>query len=141
MKINISKQNARFIVQEDRRKVICIIDNTDSLFLDYARGNLKPSPNFFDGEKFYDNLLMPDRFIGIATCSKEDQFDAETGKFIAYSRAKDKVNHSFFKRAKYYINTMDNWMDQSVELINSYGEKIARNSERRQKKLDELISR
>lgn len=45
MKINITKDKARFIVNEDARKVVCIIDHTSNLFLSYADQNLKIVPD------------------------------------------------------------------------------------------------
>ena len=39
MKINITKDKAQFIVNEDARKVVCIIDHTSHLFIDYADKN------------------------------------------------------------------------------------------------------
>lgn len=145
MKINISKDNARFIVNEDARKVVCIIDHTRDLFLDYANKNLRILPDCDalwgsrHGSRLYPKLKMPDKFIGIATCSPDDEFSVENGKLIAFSRAKDKIHTSFFKRANTYVNTIDNWLSDAVESINSYGAKVEANTKRRHNKIAAIV--
>lgn len=144
MKINITKDNARFIVNEDARKVVCIIDHTSYLFLHYAEKNLKILPDCDapwggNGSRLYPKLKMPDKFVGIASCDPNDEFSIETGKLIAFSRAKDKIHNSFFKRANTYINTLDDWLNQAAESINRYGDKIGINTERRHQKIIDLI--
>lgn len=144
MKINVTKDKARFIVNEDARKVVCIIDHTRDLFLNYANQNLRIMPNcdaFWGGRssKLYPKLEMPMRFVGIATCDPNDEFSVEAGKLIAFSKAKDKIQTSFFKRANLYVNTIDNWLQDAVEAINSYGAKLEVNTKRRHQKITELI--
>lgn len=144
MKINITKDKARFIVNEDARKVVCIIDHTSNLFLSYADQNLKIVPDcdhVWGGEssRLYPKLKMPNKFIGIASCNPDDEFSVETGKLIAFSRAKDKIHTSFFKRANTYVNTIDNWLTDAVESINSYGAKVEANTKRRHNKIASIV--
>ena len=144
MKINITKDKAQFIVNEDARKVVCIIDHTSHLFIDYAANNLKILPdcdNTWGGNcsRLYPRLKMPNKFVGIASCNPEDEFSVETGKLIAFTRAKDKIQNSFFKRANLYVNTIDSWLNQAMESINSYGKKLEINTNRRHKKIASLI--
>lgn len=146
MKINITKDKAQFIVNEDARKVVCIIDHTSHIFLNYADKNLKIRPDCDNGmiwdskrSRLYSKLKMPNKFVGIASCNPEDEFSVETGKLIAFTRAKDKIQNSFFKRANLYINTIDNWLNQAMDSINSYGKKLEINTERRHKKIASLI--
>ena len=141
MKNSIKKKDARFIVNEEKRKVVCIIDNTDKLFIDYVYDNLRLTPAFIGNhvEKLYDRLEMPKRFIGIASCDPRDEFVRETGELVAFSRAKDKLNKSFFKRANLYINTLDEWLNDAAENFNQYGEKLEQNTERRHKKIEEIL--
>ena len=143
MKINIRKNMARFIVNEEKRKVICILEDTEDLFLVFAEQNLPLSPvcDTLDmtDSKLYKHLLMPKRFVGIATCDPEDEFSVETGKLIAFSNAKDNLLNSFFKRADFYVNTIDTWLNKAVENINSYGAKITKNTLRRHNKIAEIL--
>ena len=144
MKINITKDKARFIVNKDVRKVVCIIDRTSDLFLDYVDQNLKIIPycdNIWDADRsrLYPKLKMPNKFIGIASCNSDDEFSVETGKLIAFSRAKDKIHNSFFKRANTYVNTIDGWLADAVESINNYGTKIELNTKRRHDKIASIV--
>ena len=143
MKINITKNDARFIVDEKKGKVVCIIDGTRGLFLHYAEDNFRIRPDcdseWSEDSGLFPKLLMPNRYVGVATCNPEDTFSIETGKLIAFSNAKDKIHKSFFKRANTYVNTLDNWLTQAVDSINRYGEKIEFNTQRRHDKITELV--
>ena len=144
MKVNITKDNAKFIINKDARKVICIIDQTSFLFVHYAEKNLKIPPdcdNIWGGSSssLYPKLKMPNKFIGIATCSPEDEWNEEIGRMLAFSRATDNLNKAFFKRANIYINTLDNWITDAVENINNYGAKIEVNTKRRHNKIEEIL--
>lgn len=143
MNINITKEKAKFIVNKEKNKVVCIIEDTDRLFIEYATNNLEIRPDC-DGSmwarsKLRERLWMPNKFIGIATCSTDDEFDVEKGKLIAFSRAKDKLHASFFKRANIYINSIDEMLTRSMASINRYGAKLEANTERRHKKIESLI--
>lgn len=143
MKINITKEMARFIVNEKAGKVICIFDNTAPMFLFYAQENLPITPmcdsNDAKTSRLYTKLLMPNKFVGIASCNPEDEFSVETGKLIAFTRAKDKIQNSFFKRANLYVNTIDSWLNRAMDAINNYGAKIEVNTARRHNKIASLI--
>lgn len=145
MKINITKDMARFIVNEKGRKVICIFEGTSDLFLEYVRNNLKISPTcdatypLLYTSKLRDKLYMPNKFVGIASCNPEDEFSVEKGKLLAYSRAKDKIHTSFFKRANTYVNEIDNMLADAEDTLNRYGSKIEANTRRRHAKIEEMI--
>jgi len=143
-KINIKPENCKYIVNKDNNKVVCIIDNTSRLFTRFMERNFQIQPDNVIDFKNYDRLerklYMPNRFWGVATCSKDDEWNEETGKLIAYSRAREKLNRSFFKRAKTYINTLDKWLDESVEILNDLGEKFSDSAARRQEKIDAFFT-
>ena len=139
MKINIRKSDARFIVNPAKRKVVCIIDNTDDLFIDFAEDHNAFFESLYLPNKLFKKLKMPNRFIGIATCSPEDEWDEEKGRLIAFSRAKDSLNQSFFKRANFLIDTFDIWLNGLVERINNYGDKVSFNTERRHNRISEIL--
>lgn len=143
MKINVRADMGRYIINKDQKKVICILDNTEELFIVFADQNLPISPvcDTLDmtTSKLYSRLRMPKKFIGIATCGPDDEFDPEIGKLIAFSRAKDKLQTSFFKRANYYINILDIWVNAALESINTYGEKLELNTKNRHQKIINII--
>lgn len=146
-KLNIRPENCRFIVLEEKREVICLIENTDALFTDFADnnfdipydcmalfGNKKPSKRNFNKK-----LIMPKCFWGIATCAEDDEWDVEKGKLLAFSKAKDKLNQSFFKRANLYISTFDRSLNDAVLVLNNLGAKLTASSQYRHEKINKLI--
>ena len=144
-KFNVKPEDCHYIVNKDKRKVVCLIENTRYSFLDFANKNFVLSPDCFDNPwgRMYvnirDRLVMPNRFCGVATCSETDEWDEETGKLIAYSRAKDKLNKSFFKRANFFVNTVDRHINDAVETLNNLGDKLENSTLRRHKKISSII--
>lgn len=142
---NIKPSDAKYFIDEEKRTVICVIDDTKSLFNRFCNDNFKISAKNtvfwprLNNKQFFDKLDMPNRFVGQATCSKDDEWNVETGKLIAFSRAKDKVNKSFFKRANTYINTLDQWVNDAAEVLNQVGEKLSINTERRYNLIESIV--
>ena len=142
MKLNVNSKDCRYIVDKDKRKVVCIIDHTSDIFTDFMETNFKIfiyDDPFWNSGKFMKKLIMPKRFIGIATCSPEDEWNEDTGKLIAYSRAKDNLNKSFFNRANLYINSLDKEIDRATEVLNILGQKLETNTARRHEKIASII--
>ena len=146
-KFNVKPSDCRYIVNEEKRTIVCLIEHTDCMFIHFAENNFDipwncmadpwcPKPM---NKLFYKKFYMPKRFWGIATCAEDDEWDVEKGKFLAFSRAKDKLNKSFFKRANFYINTFDKSIDRAVEILNNLGDKLTTNTERRHLRLTELF--
>jgi hypothetical protein len=148
MKTNISMNDVKFYIQPEKRKIICVIKNTEQIAADFLRKNSRIDPYCDDsylwnndmGRRNYlwDKLLMPDSFTGIATCAPEDEWDEETGKRIAFHKAKYKLNKSMFKRFNLYVNTIDKWLSEAVEIVNDFGEKLSVNTDKRQRRIDEM---
>lgn len=137
MKINIKPDVCRYIVNKDQRKVVCIIDNTSNLvrqFIGWPFSLRMPIPS-----RVMDKITMPNRFVGIATCAPEDEWDEEVGKALAFSRAKYKLNVSFFKRANYMMNEIDNELSEMLDSFNSYGERLEKNQEKRRQWLVDKV--
>ena len=138
MKINVkpTSKNVRFIAQPERRKVVCIISDTKHYledFIDLWR-------NDWDVPYKVGRILeMPDRFVGVATCDENDEWNEEVGKAIAFSRAKYKLHNSFFKRANTFLNQCDRALNQLVENINDYGDRISTNIDKREKWITEKV--
>ena len=154
MDYNISKKDDRvtFITQngtknDPRKKVICIISDTKNLFHDFAQDNFHLDcdcdAGFWGVPAFKPTLLkdtaMPNKFVGVAICSENDEFDEELGRTIAFSRAKDNLNKCFFKRASTYINTLDAWINEALDIVNAYGEKLSVNSAKRHAYIKERV--
>lgn len=142
-KLNIRPENCKFAVHKDHRRIICTIENTSDLFLDFASENFKIpyfSTDLYNNSKLLSHeLIMPNSFKGVAICNPDDEWNEEIGKLIAYSRAKDNLNKSFFKRANLYINTLDKYLDDSVNLLNRVGDRLTISTERRHNKIISLV--
>lgn len=143
-KFNVRPSDCKFIVNKEKGIVTCIYDNSAEVFLRFIEENfkLKVFETWWlskDLENFEAKMYMPNRFVGIATCSKDDEWNEATGRAIAFSRMKDKLNRSFFKRAKTFFRTVDTWLDESVDLINEIGMKLENNQEKRHKYIESLM--
>lgn len=145
-KFNIKPEDCNYIINKDKRKIVCIIEKTRNMFVNFAERNFVLSPMDIDDpwkiiphRELGPQLLMPNRFWGIATCSEDDEWDEEIGKLIAYSRAKDKLNKSFFKRADLYVKTLDRYINDSIDVLNRLGEKLEISTERRYKKISNAL--
>lgn len=143
-KLNIKKENCRFIVNEEKRTVVCIIDQTQNLlfrFIDPYTWDAEVrvgSIHFAPETKLLRDLMLPDKFIGKAVCSKDDKWDPEVGKLIAFDRVKDKLHKAFFKRAQLFANEIDRSLSRMVDSFNGYGERLLESANMRAKKIEEL---
>lgn len=143
-KLNIKKEDCRFIVNEEKRTVVCIIEETRALlfrFIDPYSWNTQVqigSVSFEPSRGLLLDLMLPDKFIGKAVCSKDDKWDPEVGKLIAFDRAKNKLHSAFFKRAQLFSNEIDKSLTQLVTSFNEYGEQLSKSADKRAKKIEEL---
>lgn len=140
MKFNITPEDCKFFVDETARKVACVYEHSKQLFVNFACDNFDMANELFlSKNKLYKKCLMPDRFIGVAMCGKDDEWDEQIGRLIAFSRMKDNLNRSFFKRANTYFNWIDAQLNQDADLVNKVGEKLSRNEEHRHAYIEKLI--
>ena len=146
MKLNISSKDCKYIVDKNKKKIVCIINDTEYLFLNFVYSNFDIMVQDIGDTDFYirknsfsKKFKMPKRFVGVATCSETDEWNEDTGKLIAYSRAKDNLNKSFFKRANLYVNTIDKEIDRATETLNILGQKLTNNTARRHEKIASLV--
>lgn len=143
-KLNIKKENCRFIVNEEKRTVVCIIEYTRALLYHFIEPNSWTSRvrvgsiTFEPESKLSFDLMLPDKFIGKAVCSKDDKWDPEVGKLIAFDRAKNKLHNAFFKRAQLFANEIDKSLSELVTSFNEYGEQLSKSADKRAKKIEEL---
>ena len=143
-KLNIKPENCKYIVNEDKRKVVCLIENTSRIFERFVDRNFiipVDVGNIFSGpaQKLFDHSIMPNHFRGVATCAPEDNWDVETGKLIAYHKAKEKLNRSFFKRANFYVQTLDKWLDEAAQRFNALGDKLIIGAGNREERIKNLL--
>ena len=149
MKFNVTTDDARFIVDEKNKVVVCVIENTSDLFVDFVYQNFRISTDCdVDYARFHhhnfknlfiDKLTMPNKFVGVARCGEDDEWNEDIGRLIAFSRAKDSLLKSFYKRAQTYLNTLDTWLAEAVDTLNNLGEKLESNTEKRHQYIESLV--
>ena len=146
MSKGIKMSDCRFYVDKDARTVVCVVADTEEYTIkDMVTDFIADHFRFSDIDFCYalmarleDKLDMPRSFMGKAVCAPEDEWNEETGKLLAYSRARDKVYKSFFKRANMLVQTVDRRLGNMIEAFNDFGlrleakrEEIAENVEKR----------
>ena len=144
MEINIGMEDCKFFVDEEKRTVVCVIENTRNIVHDFFSLDIydvsnKSTPIIFKvNDALWARLKLPDRFIGKAVCAPEDEWNEEAGRLIAFDRAKMKLNTSFFKRAQLLVDAVDTAFGEMVSRVNEYGERLSNGAERREQHIKRI---
>ncbi len=133
-KINIRPQDCKFYVNKDKRKVVCVYSDSQWLLYKYLWQNC----NWYHGVN--SRVEMPKRFIGVATCAENDEWNEELGKRLAFHRMKDKLHRSFFRRANNYVNMLDRELNKLMSGLNLYGEALTKSMAYRERELHDQVS-
>lgn len=150
MRFNVTADDAKFLVDEEKKTVVYVIEETRNLFRDFVNTNFRISTDcdevyncvhFINGcdSTLDEKMLMPNRFVGMARCGENDVWDEDIGRTIAFSRAKNNLITSFFKRAQTYVNYLDKWLNEATDTLNKLGEKLAENSQKRDEYIASLV--
>ncbi len=135
-RINITPNSCHFIVNKNKRKIICIIEHTKFNFLDII---YETKWDYYLMNKNIEKFYMPNRFVGIATCHIEDDWDEELGKRIAFSKLKDKYNASFYKRASAFLSSISEDFNNLIDFLNIIGAKFSNSTKHRHAIIDNLL--
>ena len=138
MKHSIKREDVKYFVNEEKRTVVAVLEGTACLFTDFMYDNNGPLP-CRDYYKLDDRYSLPNRFVGIAKCSVNDEWNEQLGKLIAFDRLKEKVNNSFIKCANKYVEDIDNDINTFCRNTQAYLDKLASNSDRRKNLINQLI--
>lgn len=138
----IKMSDCRFYVNEEERTVVCVIPKTKYMLEDFTKDHFKWNDFDFDfgiDYEYMQTLYLPSSFMGKAVCAPEDEWNEETGRMIAFSRAKDKCYKSFFKRANKLVQTIDRRLGDMITLFNDFGMKLDDKREALQTKINGRI--
>lgn len=146
----IKMSDCKFYVDEEARTVVCVIPNklgehkfTKNMISDFIEDNFRFNDLDMQFGLDYDwvdkAIEMPSSFMGKAVCAPEDEWDEETGRIIAFSRAKDKCYKSFFKRANKLVQMVDRRLGDMITQFNDFGMKLENRREALQAKINERI--
>lgn len=138
MNLSVSKKNCKFYVDKESKKVVCVIPKTELMAVKFIEATSSIHIYHLD-DNIADKLVMPRQFVGIATCHEEDEFDEETGKLIAYNKARHKLNCSLFKRLNVYAKYLDNKLIDFIDDCNNYGEMQGKRERARENKIKEYF--
>jgi len=132
----------QYIVKEDERVVICVINGTRRYFSDYMSNRLGQQDYLVDfGLRVENRYNLKNSYSGIARCAPGDEWNEELGRKIAFNKAKEKLNSAFFKRAKTYVNEVDNRFNQLIGVINNYGARLALDADEREKEIEQMLGK
>jgi len=137
----IKMSDCRFYVNEDERVVVCVIPNTRDMVTEFIWDHFQWNDVDMTMAVRYpltDKLNMPNSFIGKAKCAPEDEWNEETGKLIAFAKAKDKCYKSFFKRATKLVQTVDARLGDMMDKFNDFGMQLEDKREGMQQRINEL---
>ena len=124
--LSIRKSDCKFYVDKEKRTIVCVIPNTRVIFSNFVTDNFdyKDFEVCIYGDTYPEIMYMPNSFYGKAVCSEEDEWNEETGRNLAYYRARTKLYRSFFRQAQLYLNKIDHALDDMIDQFNTLGGKI-----------------
>ena len=138
----IKMSDCRFYVNEAERVVICVIPNTKLMMEDFILDNFNfPELDFTVYSGLRKKIQMPCSFVGKAVCMPEDEWDEETGRLIAFSKAKDKCYKSFFRRANVFVQAIDRRLGDMINVFNDFGLKLDSKREALEKHIENKIKK
>ena len=82
-------RDAKFIYQPEKKKVICVLEDTQKDCTNFFLHEFDHGEDiwtvFYSGP-FAKDLLMPNLFVGIATCAEEDEVTETPGVSLQAQR-------------------------------------------------------
>ena len=124
MKINIRPSDCKFRVDEKNRKVVCVLEATENILRDYLDAETEVRDFFFG---WHEELRLPNRFVGIATCAEGDTWDEAFGRRLAFLKAKRAFYKTMFSHANQYFDYLYKVIERAMDTMNLLGEKVTRN--------------
>ena len=135
---DISMKDCKFFVNEEKRTVVCVIEGMRyQVYNDLDQTIISAGASIILGKAM--SALLKNRFVGKAVCSVEDEWDENTGKLLAYNRAKNKFYHSYFKHLNRVMYDIDRVLDEVQSRFNEFGDQIGKSFDQMQQTLEERI--
>lgn len=106
----------RYVVNEEKRTVACIIYDCECDLLDFVcKHSIGQLPiSFINGEDW----ILSSHYSGVAKCAPEDIFDAKIGKDLAYKRARKKYERARMNKLCSTFYSYYKPMNEMLELQN-----------------------
>lgn len=138
MEINIkpTSECCQYYIDAEKGVVVCRIVDTKFLVYNFIGPD---HCQLLRDSKINRHMMMPASFTGVARCAPGDTFNEAVGRELAYTKARTKLNTSFFKRANYFVNEIDRRVGELTAKFNKYGTQLENNHEKHMNHLKELI--
>ena len=140
MRSKMKEEKCKFIINEEKRKVVCVISNVTNDVHNLVYKVFSDIDFWWYQDHLKKKATLPKYFVGVATCSLEDEWDVEKGKKIAFYRAKYKYAVSYFKRANYVISELDKKVTELTDRFNTFGEKLEKSITKLEVELDDTLT-
>lgn len=115
----------RYVINEEKRTCVAILEGTQHDAITKINKMCKSEVRFSDEADIwvYDiknsKYAMPNKFVGIAKCSPEDEWDVEIGKSVARKKLLDKYHKELRNREAKFLDNILYIADRFVEELKS----------------------
>lgn len=120
----------KYFINDKNRTVTCVIDVCDTDAAHWFRVNNKKF-GYIDGKKYRNST----RYVGIATCSPDDEFNKDIGKDIAFERAYKKYIGEQKSIHKAIIRSITNSLEEYAKQLDK------KKKYNREGKVEDIINR
>ena len=138
------RHKVQYFVNKEKGIVVARINGCKKDFISFLFDSCDQSALAYHApfnDKEYEQLLMPNSFVGVARLGENDAWDEGLGKQIAFQRAKYKRDVSFFKRVNMAVRLYERELDKLCKLFDGYGTRLSNNASYREKKIAEKIQK
>lgn len=130
---NVCMKDCNFAINKEKRTIVCWLNETEDFFNDFL------FENCIDGwlSASQRDYKMNNRFVGIAYCAEEDEWNEEFGKRLAFYRMKRKLFDSFYNKVRAYFDARENELDKFEDVCLAYRSKVEASIARQMSKIME----
>ena len=141
MKVRVGKEDCIFYINEEKRTVTCLIKYIDDRPVIYAAHNFLSELEFKNIQIWPDGIdnYIKRQYVGVAKCSPEDKWDEETGKKLAFARAKMAFYKDFFHTFSNYICAAEEAVAKTKNIYNTIFDKAYSNIQKTIKQIGENV--
>lgn len=113
----------RYVVNKEKRTCVALLENIEFDAINKINKMCLKDARFTDCANMYayvcrdSKYVMPNKFVGVAKCSSEDNWDEEVGKRVAREKLLDKYHNELDKQLLRFLNNMLYVADSFAETL------------------------
>ena len=117
------KMSIRYVVNKEKRTCVALLENIEFDAINKINKMCLKDARFTDHANMYayvcrdSKYVMPNKFVGVAKCSFEDNWDEEVGKRVAREKLLDKYHNELDKQLLRFLNNMLYVADSFAETL------------------------